>query len=161
VAVQVLVAGGRRTGLQVHDDAPALRVALEPVHPAGDLHLPDPHPQRLLGGQQVPRVCLVPGEELPHHAFGELTLARPVPGAPEVKVVPDVVDPLRDGGLGGAVGDEHGCGVNDGAEVAQHVRLPGAGGGLQQPAQPAAGEGLHLRRRQPDPLARWHDRAGV
>ena len=63
--------------------------------------------------------------------------------------------------LGGALGDELGGRVDDGAEVAQHVRVPGPDRRLKQPAQAAAGERLHVGRRQPDPLAVADDRRRV
>ena len=59
------------------------------------------------------------------------------------------------------LGDELRGRVDDGAQMAQHVRAPGPHRRLQQPAQTAAGEGLHVRRRQPDPLPRRDDRGGV
>ena len=83
------------------------------------------------------------------HLLGLLPLLLAVPGAAEVQVVPDLVDPLADRRVVGALGGEHRGGVDDGAEVADHVRRPGPGGRLEQPAQPALGEGLHLRRRDP------------
>lgn len=58
--------------------------------------------------------------------------------------MPDVVDARGDVPFCSAVGNKHGGGVDNGAEVAQDVRFPGADGRLKQPAQAAAGERLDL-----------------
>ena len=150
-------------GLEVHHDGPAVGVALQPVHPSGDLHGADLRPQLLLDRDEFPRVLPVPGEELVHHDPGPLPLLLAVPGAAEVQVMPDLVDPLADHGRVGASGGEHGGRVDEDPEVPDHVRGPGARGDLEQPAQPAPVERLDLGRRQPDQQAvrRGGDRPGI
>jgi len=128
---------------------------------AGDLHLADPDLELLLDRDQLARVGGVPVEEPADHALGQRALLGAVPGAAEVQVVPDLVDPVRHGLFGRPVGGEHGGGVDDRAEVAQHVRPARADRRLQQPAQPAPSERLDLGRGQPDGLTRGHDRGGV
>src|SRR5215467_14035092 len=146
LGVPVQVRGRHRggPGLQVHDDGPAVGVPLQPVHPAGDLHGADLGLQLLLDRDQFPRVVPVPGEELVHHDRGPLPLLLAVPGAAEVQVMPDLVDPVADHGRVGAGGGEHGGRVDEDPEVPDHVRGPGARGDLEQPAQPAPVERLDL-----------------
>ena len=64
--------------------------------------------------------------------------------------MPDLVDPLGDVGVVGALRGEHGGRVDHRAEVAEHAGRARADRRLDQPAQPALGECLDLRRRQPD-----------
>ena len=127
VAVQFRVGRPGRAGLQVHDDAAAALVALQPVHPPGDLHLADPDPEGLLHRDQLAGVAAVPGQEPGHHAPRELPLLVVVPGAAEVQVVPDVVDALLDSRLAGALGGQNRRRVDDRAQVPQYVRGRGPG----------------------------------
>ena len=93
-----------------------------------------------------------------------LPLLLAVPGAAEVQVGPDLVDPLSDVGISGVLGGEHRRRVDDDAEVARHVLGPGPGRRLQQPSQPALAERLDLGWRQPHDVAydrAADDRAGV
>ncbi len=77
--------------------------------------------------------------------------------------MPDLFDPPIDHVGVGAGGGEHRGRVDEDAEVPDHVRGPGAGCDLEQPAQPAPVERLDLGRRQPDQQAvrRGGDRPGV
>src|SRR5262249_60876084 len=95
----------------------------------------------------------VPAEELAHDAAGPLGFLLAEPGAAEVEVMPDVVDALFNMGTVSPGGGEHRCGVDEDAEVPDHVRRSRARSGFQQPAQPAPVERLHLRRRQPGQYA--------
>ena len=147
--------------LPIYIDGAALLVRLEPVHPAGDLHLADPHLERLLHRDELARVLRVPVEEPPDHALGQRALLRAVPGAPEVEMVPDFIDAISHGPFGSSLGSQYGGGVDHRAQVAQDVRAARTDRRLEQPAEPAPGERLDLGRGQPDRLAAGHDRAGV
>ena len=158
---QLVLARRAAAGLQVHHDRAALIIRLQPVHPAGDLHLADPHLERLLHRDELARVLRVPVEEPPHHALGQRALLGAVPGAPEVEMVPDFIDAISHGPFGSTLGSQYGGGVDHRAQVAQDVRPARTDRGLKQPAEPAPGERLDLGRGQPDRLAAGHDRAGV
>src|SRR5262249_6376002 len=94
----------RRARLEVHDNSPAIGVALQPVYLTCDLNVVDPDPQFLLDGDQLARVSPVPFDEPRDHLAGVLALPGAVPHAAEVKLMPDLVDPAGDVSLIGALG---------------------------------------------------------
>src|SRR2546430_5402534 len=100
VPAQFVLARRAAAGLEVHHDGAARLVRLQPVHPAGDLHLADSHLERLLHRDELARVLRVPVEEPPHHALGQRALLRAIPGAPEVEMVPDFIDAISHGPFG-------------------------------------------------------------
>ena len=161
VPTELVLVRRAAAGLQVDDDRPTRLVGFQPVHPAGDLDLADPNLQRLLDRDQLTRVRGMPVEEPADHALGQGALLGAIPGAPEVKMVPDFIDAISYRPFGRPGGSQHGGRVNNGAEVAQDIGSPGTDRRLEQPAQPAPGEGLDLGGGQPDRLTAGHDRAVV
>jgi hypothetical protein len=66
----------------------------------------------LLDRDQVARIRPVPGQELADHPLGPFPLLGAVPGTAEVEVMPDLVDPLRDVGVIGALSGQDRGGVD-------------------------------------------------
>ena len=95
VAVQSVPAP-RSAGLEVDDDArPSASRSSRSTRPVIST-APTWTRKFCSYGDQFARVLPVPGQEPVHHLLGELPLLVVVPGAAEVKVVPDLVDAVPD-----------------------------------------------------------------